>query len=85
MSDMNIICQFQYIWKIFTRVRAQTDRQTECINTSQGELLQHQVKKEQKKKKGETSKLILQLLISSFSSERKNILLATCIVYIRKC
>ena len=41
MSDMNNIYQFQNIWRIFTRVRAptdrktdgQTDRQTECINT----------------------------------------------------
>ena len=39
MSDMNKICQYQVIWRIFTRVRAciyeQTGRQTECINTFQ--------------------------------------------------
>ena len=39
MSDINNIYQFQDIWRIFTRVRAwtdgQTDIQTECMNTFQ--------------------------------------------------
>ena len=35
MSDINNIHQFQDIWRIFKRVWARTDRQTECINTFQ--------------------------------------------------
>ena len=49
MSDMNNIYQFQDIWKIFTRVRARSDRQTNRMHKHFSTLLESVSKKNNNK------------------------------------